>query len=183
MALGQEDKVARRYGKALFEACDPTAFDQTLEQLAMLSSLWTQSEDFRECNLNPRITDSQRSDALESVIGSLGGWKSEPVKRTVHILVSLRKAAVLPRLEEVFAAFVREYRKNLALEITSAQPLGAEEAAQMRERLSAALGGEVTLSTRHDPTLIGGITVRLGDKYLDRSVAGTLSRLAEQLTR
>ncbi len=183
MALGQEEKVARRYAKALFEACDPAQFDVAAQQLSVLSAAWSKSVDFRECNLNPRITHEQRAQVLSAVVGALGGWKSDQVKRLVEILVSLRKASIFPRLREMFDALVREYRRHLAMEVTSAQVLSNEEAESMRTRLSAGLGGEVTLSVKCDPALLGGMTIRLGDRYLDRSVAGTLRRVAEQLAK
>lgn len=183
MALGQEDKVARRYARALFEATPPTEFDSTGDQLSTLSKLWSESADFRECVLNPRVTEQQRGEALEAVVASLGGWRNEPLKRTAHILVALRKAPVFPLLEETFAALVREYRKSLALEIFSAHPLGDQDVSALRDQLSSTLGGAVTLTTHHDPALIGGLTIRMGDRLLDRSVAGTLTRLAEQLSR
>lgn len=183
MAFGQVEKVARRYAKALFDACEPTQFDTVSAQLGQLSSLWAESQDFREVNQNPRITDSQREQVLESVISSLGGWKNEQLHKTINILVSLRKGAAIPDLSRLFTDFVREYRKNLAIEVSSASPVSAEEQTAIREKLGVALGGEVTLTVKHAPELIGGVTLRLGDKYLDRSIAGTLDRIASQIAK
>jgi F0F1-type ATP synthase delta subunit len=76
---------------------------------------------------------------------------------------------------------VNEYRKSLSLEVTVATPVGADAIAAVKERLSRALGGEVQVVVKNDPALIGGLTIRLGDKLLDRSVAGTLQRVASQL--
>jgi F-type H+-transporting ATPase subunit delta len=53
----------------------------------------------------------------------------------------------------------------------------------LKSRLSKALGGEVSLQVKSDPALLGGLTVRLGDRLLDRSVAGSLQRMAIDLTR
>ncbi len=183
MAFGQVEKVARRYAKALFDACEPTQFDTVSAQLGQLSSLWTESADFREVNLNPRITDSQRTQVLDSVVSSLGGWKNEPLKKTIEILVSRRKGAAMPDLSRLFTDFVRDYRKNLAIEVSSATPVSADEQRSIKEKLGAALGGDVTLTVKHAPELIGGVTLRLGDKYLDRSIAGTLDRIASQIAK
>jgi len=49
--------------------------------------------------------------------------------------------------------------------------------------LSKALGGEVTLDVKSDVALLGGLTIRLGDKLLDRSVLGTLQRMAVELAQ
>lgn len=183
MTLGQEEKVARRYAKALFDTCEPTQFDTVNEQLSQLAQLWSSSAEFRNANQNPQVTDAQRADVLAAVVSALGGWKNEALKKTLEILVSMRKAAVVPHLSELFASYVREFRKNLAIEITSATPVSADEQHTIKSKLSAALGGEVTLSLKENPELLGGVTLRLGDRYLDRSIAGTLGRIAGQLAK
>jgi F-type H+-transporting ATPase subunit delta len=183
VALGQEERIARRYAKALFDASEPSQFDAVEAQLSQLVDLWNASADFRESNLNPRVTDSQRAEVVEAVVSSLGGWKTEQLHRTVQILVSLRKTIILPQLSALFAAYVREYRKNLAIEISSATEVSSQDQQAMKEKLSSELGGAVTLTVKHTPELIGGVTLRLGDRYLDRSIAGTLARIAGQISK
>jgi F0F1-type ATP synthase delta subunit len=78
---------------------------------------------------------------------------------------------------------VSEFKKGLRLEITLAQPANEATISDLQKRLSSSLGGEVKMSVKTDPSLIGGLTVRLGDTLLDRSVAGTLQRVAGQLVR
>jgi ATP synthase F1 delta subunit len=120
---------------------------------------------------------------IDAVVAALGGWATEPTKRTAHLLVSLRKAALFPELAHRFSHFVSEYRKSLSLEVTVATAANDNDVQDLRARLSKALGGEVTLAVKSDAALLGGLTVRLGDRLLDRSVAGTLRRMAIDLTR
>jgi F-type H+-transporting ATPase subunit delta len=183
MVAGRQEKVAKRYARALFEVSEPNDFDTVCGQLLTLSSLWNDSADFRQSMLNPRVSDALRLEVVDSLVASLGGWKHEPTKRTVHQLVSLRKAATLPSLAQIYSALVSEYRKSLSLEVTLAQPANDDVVANLKGRLSQALGGEVALTVTSDPSLIGGLTIRLGDKLLDRSVAGTLQRMASQISR
>jgi F-type H+-transporting ATPase subunit delta len=183
MVAGRTEKVAKRYARALFEVSEPKDFDAVSAQLTTLSSLWNDSADFRQSMLNPRVSDALRVQVVDSLITALGGWKHEPTKRTVHQLVTLRKAATLPSLAQVYAALVSEFRKSLSLAVTLAQPANDDVVANLKGRLSQALGGDVALTVTSDPALIGGLTIRLGDKLLDRSVAGTLQRMASQITR
>jgi len=183
MVAGRQEKVAKRYAKALFEVSEPKDFDTVSAQLSTLSTLWNDSAEFRQSMLNPSVSDALRIEVIDSLVAALGGWKHEPTKKTVHQLVSLRKAATLPSLAQTYSAFVSEYRKSLSLEVTLAQPANDDVVAAMKGRLSQALGGEVLLTVKSDPALLGGVTIRLGDKLLDRSVAGTLQRMASQLSR
>jgi len=175
--------VAKRYAKALFSVCSPADFDKTDTQLRTLAKAWTESKDLRESMLNPRVNDQLRLQVIDAVVAALGGWATEPTKRTVHLLVSLRKAALFPELAHRFSHFVSEYRKSLSLEVTVATAAHDNDVQDLRARLSKALGGEVTLAVKSDAALLGGLTVRLGDRLLDRSVAGTLQRMAIDLTR
>jgi F-type H+-transporting ATPase subunit delta len=183
MSSGKEERVAKRYAKALFDVCNPADFDKVQTQLNALSAAWAVSGDLRDSMLNPRIATAARISIVDSVVDSLGGYATEPVKRVVHTLVTLRKAAIVTPLAEIFALFVAEYRKALSLDITVASESQASSVEALKGQLSQALGGEVTLQVKSDPSLLGGLTIRLGDRYLDRSVAGTLQRMALQLVR
>lgn len=183
MSSGRHTLVAKRYAKALFDVCPPADFDKTGAQLKSLGSAWTESSELRQCMLNPQVNDALRVSTIDAIAEVLGGWASEPLKRTAHALVKLRKAAVLPDLSDIFDRFVAEYRKSLSLEVTLATPVTDSVVGDLKARLSQVLGGEVALQVKSDPLLLGGMTVRLGDKLLDRSVAGSLQRIAIGLTR
>lgn len=183
MSSGRHTLVAKRYAKALFSVCAPTDFDKTETQLKTLAAAWAQSKDLRDSMLNPRVNDALRIQTIDAVVASIGGWANEPTKRTIHALVSLRKAAVFPELSEAFSHFVSEYRKSLSLEVTLAGAANDDVVNDLKARLSKALGGEVTLAVKSDASLLGGMTVRLGDRLLDRSVAGALQRMAVELTK
>jgi F-type H+-transporting ATPase subunit delta len=186
MVAGKQERVAKRYARALFEVCAPTQFDATETQLKTIAAAWAASLEFRQSMLNPSIHDAARLDIVESLVTALAAsagqtWANEATKRTVHTLVRLRKAAVLPAVSATFSQLVAEYRKSLTLAVTVAKPVTPEIVNDVKSKLSQSLGGEVTITVKHDPALLGGMTVRLGDRLLDRSVAGTLQRIAAQL--
>ena len=183
MSSGREQRVAKRYAKALFDVCAPADLDRVEAQLKDLARVWETSQDFRESLSNPRVSESGRVSVIVAIAEALGGWAAEPLKKTLTILVTLRKGAVMPALSETFAHFVSEYKKSLLLEVTLAQPVNEGVLAELQKKLSSSLGGEVKMTVKTDPSLIGGLTVRLGDSFLDRSVAGTLQRVAAQVVR
>jgi F-type H+-transporting ATPase subunit delta len=182
MATARHDRVAKRYARALFEVCSPSDFDRVDSQLKQLAAVWGGSLEFRQSMLNPRVNDTLRAQVADGIANSLGGWATEPLKKTVHALVALRKVAILSALSAFFSRLVEEYRKSLSLEVTTAQPANADMVSGLKQQLSTVLGGEVTIAVKNDPSLIGGLTIRLGDTLLDRSVAGTLQRLGSQIS-
>jgi F-type H+-transporting ATPase subunit delta len=183
MSSGREQRIAKRYAKALFDVCAPADLDKVETQLKSLAQAWATSTDFRESMSNPRVAEGSRLVVIAAVAEALGGFATEPLKRTLTTLTSLRKTSVIPSLSEIFSHFVSEYKKSLLLEVTLAQPANEGAIAELQKKLSSSLGGEVKMTVKTDPSLIGGLTVRLGDSFLDRSVAGTLQRVAAQLVR
>jgi F-type H+-transporting ATPase subunit delta len=181
MATAKHDRVAKRYARALFDVCSPQDFDRVDAQLKQLATLWNESADLRQSMLNPRVSDALRAEVVDSVAASVGGWATEPLKKTLHVLAALRKVVILPTLSAIFSRLLEEYRKSLSLEVTMARPANDDVISSLKSQLSTALGGEVSIAVKTDPELLGGLTIRLGDTLLDRSVAGTLQRLASQI--
>lgn len=66
-------------------------------------------------------------------------------------------------------------------EVTSALPLTESEQNAVKRDVLAKVGGEATVAFRVDPSILGGLVVRVGDKVIDGSVAGQLSNLRESL--
>jgi ATP synthase F1 delta subunit len=65
--------------------------------------------------------------------------------------------------------------------VTSAQPLEPADLAAIGARVQATAGGRVEVTAAVDPELIGGLTVRIGDRLIDASVRGRLARLRASL--
>ena len=68
-----------------------------------------------------------------------------------------------------------------AAEITSALPLTAQEQASVKKDILARIGKQASVSFRIDPTILGGLIIRVGDKVLDGSVSGKLEGLRQNL--
>jgi F-type H+-transporting ATPase subunit b len=66
-------------------------------------------------------------------------------------------------------------------EVTSALPLSTEEQEAVKSDVLARLGAQATVAFRVDPTILGGLIVRVGDKVLDGSVAGQLESMRQSL--
>jgi F-type H+-transporting ATPase subunit delta len=69
----------------------------------------------------------------------------------------------------------------LSAEVTTAVPLSAERAAQLRQRLAAATGRVVTMTTKVDAAIIGGVVTRIGSTVYDGSVATQLAKVRDRL--
>jgi F-type H+-transporting ATPase subunit delta len=78
------------------------------------------------------------------------------------------------------AAWTTNARDHAAT-ATSASALTADEVRALTQRLEQETGGRVELDVEVDPTLLGGLVVRIGDRLIDGSVRSRLERLRNQL--
>ena len=66
-------------------------------------------------------------------------------------------------------------------EVTSALPLTSEEQETVKNDILSSLGGSATISFRVDPSILGGLIVKVGDRVFDGSVAGQLHELKQSI--
>jgi F-type H+-transporting ATPase subunit b len=71
--------------------------------------------------------------------------------------------------------------KSSSAEVTSALPLTENEQVNVKQDVLAKIGSQATVTFRVDPSILGGLVIRIGDKVLDNSVAGQLGELRQYL--
>jgi F-type H+-transporting ATPase subunit delta len=105
------------------------------------------------------------------------------VRNFVLLLTRRRRIRLLPRIYEEFGQLANEYRGIVVAEVTSAVPLDDADKAVIIRQLSELTGRRAILRTQVDPSILGGLIVRIGDKLIDGSLRTRLERLRETLTR
>jgi F-type H+-transporting ATPase subunit delta len=127
---------------------------------------------------NPARPLLERLDLVRKV---LDGRVPEGVARLVQVLVERRR---IDRLAAVAAEY-RRLRNERAGVVeafaTAASPLTGDETAALQRKVAQMTGRTVDLRVEVDESLIGGLTVRVGDTLYDASVRGRLERLRERL--
>jgi F-type H+-transporting ATPase subunit delta len=117
------------------------------------------------------------SPSLAPAVGPVGGR----LANLVGLLVERRRVGRLPAIAREYRRLLDRQRGVVTAIVTSATSLTDEQLAAVRTRVETMTGSDVNLHTEVDPSLIGGLTVRIGDRLLDASVRGRLERLRNQL--
>ena len=175
---GQTSTAARRYAEAAFElATRDKALDAYADGLELAAGTLGQGTAL-DVLRNPARPLRQRTDVVDALLAKR---VPEPVLKLVGLLVGRGR---IDRIGEV----AREYRRLLNKErgivealATSAAPLTTDEAAALQRKVARMTGSTVDLRVEVDDSLIGGLTVRVGDTLYDASVRGRLERLRERL--
>jgi F-type H+-transporting ATPase subunit delta len=118
----------------------------------------------------------------EKVVADLLATRvAKPAYALVRLLLERHKLELLGPIAAEYQRLLNQKRGVVSALVTSAKPLTPDEDAAVRARVAQLTGATVDVTTAVDPALIGGLTVRIGDRLIDASVRGRLERLREQL--
>jgi F-type H+-transporting ATPase subunit delta len=118
---------------------------------------------------------------LDLAVAAVGPHVSRPVLNLIVLLLRRGRIELLPRVAQEFARLDDLRNRVIHAAAISAAPMGPDEVRALTARLEQLSGGRVELATDVDPSILGGIVVRLGDRLIDGSVRGRLERLRSKL--
>ena len=101
------------------------------------------------------------------------------VRNFVKTLVQEKNTSLLPRIVSALGASLRGETGPQSADITSAVELGDDAQEQIRRQLAKQYGEDLVFSFDVDPSLMGGLLIRVGDQLIDNSVANRLMALRE----
>jgi F-type H+-transporting ATPase subunit delta len=169
--------AARRYAEAIFGIAER---DRTVEPwLAELEQVAAALGDERELHAlqNPAVPMAAREAALESSLGDI----SRQVRTLVVLLLRRNRLELVGRVVDEYRRLSDRRAGIVRARATSHQPLEPGDVRALTQRLEQMTGGRVELTTDVDPSILGGVIVRLGDQLIDGSVRGRLERLRARL--
>jgi F-type H+-transporting ATPase subunit b len=128
-----------------------------------------------------------REDVLSQLRGQVGALSMAAAQKLIGASLDEKRQHAL--IDEFFSGVesgrvvVLEGQEisGAAAEVTSALPLSAEEKEAVRKDVLSKIGSQATITFRVDPSILGGLVVRVGDKVLDGSVSGQLETMRQSL--
>jgi F-type H+-transporting ATPase subunit delta len=184
--------AALRYARALFdvilkEAQDrgvaPAAATDALTaveaQLTGFHELVTKHVELERVLLNPAVPAPRKRAAVAEVIKRVE--VAAPLGKLLVLLAERDRLALLPEVVAAYHQRLLDHQNIVRAEVTTAAALAPERTKQIESGLARATGRTVVLSTRVDPSLIGGAVTRIGSTVYDGSVTGQLQRMKESL--
>lgn len=175
----REESVARRYAAALFEqARKSDTVPVAGEELRLVAETVAADGRMRATLSQPVVTEERKNQLFEQ---AFGGRVSPATLGFLHLLVEKRRIGLLPQVQAEFARLVLDFRNIAHATAVSAVPLAPDQLQALERSLEARTGKDIELETQVDPSLLGGVLVRIGDTVYDGTVKGKLERLREQL--
>ena len=173
---------ATRYARALLDVLlkESTA-EQGVQDLASVTALLQQFPELQRAFTNPAIPAARKRGLVAELLPRLS--LSAPVGKLLLMLAERDRLVLLPDLVAVFQERVEELQQIVRAEVTTAEPLATERLAALQQRLAGATGRTVKVTTKVDPSLIGGMKAQIGSTVYDGSIATQLEAFRQNLER
>ena len=177
---GIQASLGGRYAIALFElARDGKTIAAVEQSLAKLRDASRESDDLKALIASPVVSRGAAGKAVLAVADELG---LDPITRNfLGVLAQNRRLSQLPAITRGFRQLASRYRGETNAEVTSAHPLSADQVAELKQQLRQRVGREVSVDLDVDPSLLGGLVVRIGSQMIDSSIRTRLTALASAM--
>jgi F-type H+-transporting ATPase subunit delta len=172
-------KVAEPYAEALLAlAEEQNLLDAIATDVEAILSTVGSSRELELLLSSPVMDDRLKKQILASVFSSI-----QPLSQNfIGLLIDRRRIGNLPDICSVFQELVRR-KKNIALaQITTASPLSEAQLETLKQKVMALANAQgVELEITVDPSLIGGVAIKVGSQIIDASIRGQLRRISSRL--
>ena len=173
--------AAVRYARALFDVAlqERAELSKIDDELASFGALLTEYPSLEKVLLNPAVPVQRKRAAVVELTKQAA---LSPIVSKILILLGERdRFVLLPDLIAAFRDRVADHNKVVRADVTTAIVISPDRVESIRKSLAKATGRSVTLTTRLDPTLIGGLVARVGGTVFDASLSTQLNKLKQRL--
>ena len=168
--------LAGRYATALYDHAGELGWlERVIEEMDALGRLIDESAEFRSFLVNPLIDVQESTKAVRAVLAEQGFGTI--VQNFAGVVAQNRRLFFLRTIVRGFADLVDQKRGVMRSEVVSAHPLTEVQSTQLRARLTELGYGRVQIEESVDPSLLGGLVVKLGARLYDTSLKSRLQRL------
>jgi F-type H+-transporting ATPase subunit delta len=168
--------LAGRYATAVFElAQEEKSVDALARDFSALKGMIAESPDLALFVRAPVFSRDEHKTGMDALLRRM---EASPL--TVRFVLTLAEKRRLYALADIIRAFetmLARQRGEVDAEVTSARPLNDAQVLELKRTLKAKLGRDARLETKVDPTLLGGLIVKVGSRMIDSSLRTKLEGL------
>lgn len=168
--------VSGRYATALFElARDEKSIDAVRADLDKFEAMLSESADLTRLVRSPVFSADMQSKALSAVLDKSG--ISGISAKFLKVLVANRRLFAVHDVIRAFRALVAKFKGEATADVTVAEKLTDKNLDALKAALKSVTGKDVALNVKIDPSIIGGLVVKLGSRMIDSSLRTKLNSI------
>lgn len=171
--------VAKMYAEALVGAAQTVGVDSVLEEFeSFLTDVLNRNSDFAELLCS---SVGNREDKLKLISRVVAPYGSEMFTSFLRVLANKGRLDLLPLILREAGLRHEFLQGKQRVQVTSATELSAGQVERIRQDLSQKLPFDPIIVSSVDPSLVGGIVIRVGDTVYDSSVRARMKQLRERM--
>ncbi|MEA3536586.1 F0F1 ATP synthase subunit delta [Rhizobium sp. CC-YZS058] len=168
--------VAERYASSLFDlALESGSVESVQADLDRFQGLINESADLKRLIVSPVFSSDDQFKAISAIVAKAG--LSGLVANFLKVVARNRRLFAVPGIVRAFRDIAARNRGEVAAEVTSAHALNDQQQAELKAALKGVTGKDVTVNVTVDPSILGGLIVKVGSRQIDTSLRTKLSSL------
>ncbi|WP_449538059.1 F0F1 ATP synthase subunit delta [Ferdinandcohnia sp. Marseille-Q9671] len=171
--------VAKRYAVALFQlASEQNALDQFEEEIRTVKQVFVNNGDFQTVLNNPKLSVDKKKAIVEAAFTGF----SQTTLNTLYLLIDRHREEIIADVADEFVALANDKRGIADATVYSVRALSEAEEAGISSVFAKKVGKtSLRIHNVVDPSLIGGVKLRIGNRIYDGTVKGKLERIEREL--
>ncbi len=168
--------VAGRYATALFElALEQKSVDAVKADLDRFAAMVEENPELERLVKSPVFTAADQAKALAAVLSNagIGGLAAN----FLLLVASNRRLFTVGQILKAFRLLVAQHKGEVTAEVTVAEKLDDRHLGALKGALKNVTGKDVDLDVKIDPSIIGGLIVKLGSRMVDTSLKTKLNAI------
>jgi len=168
------------YSRALFElASENNSINDIEIQVSAILGLIDKSKDFKDFIKDPT---NKIEDQLKVINTISNQFKfNELLKKFIGLLVSKRRFFYVEKILNDFLSICSNARDEIQAELSAAKNLNENEINNIKNELSSTFGSNIKLNHKYDPSLIGGLIIKVGSTMIDTSIKNKLQQIEKKM--
>ena len=168
------------YSQALFELASESNLANDIEnQVSSILELIRKSEDIKEFIKDPT---NKIEDQLKIINAISDQFKfNELLKKFLGFTVTKRKFFYIEKILNDFLFICSNSRGEIQAELSAAKNLNESEINKIKDELSSTFGSNIKLNHKYDPSLIGGLIIKVGSTMIDTSLKSKLQKIEKKM--
>lgn len=168
--------VAQRYAGSLFDlALEAESLPEVEKNLGAFEALVNGSADLKRLIQSPVFSSDDQVKAISAILAKakIGGL----VGNFLRVVAQNRRLFSVPAMIQSFRQIAANHRGEVTADVTTAHALTAAQETELKATLKSVAGKDVTINVTVDPSILGGLIVKLGSRQIDTSLRTKLSSL------
>ncbi|MBS1990862.1 MAG: ATP synthase F1 subunit delta [Cyanobacteria bacterium SZAS LIN-3] len=171
--------IASKYAEAVLDlAGNLKSEDRVLDEIKLVSDVIASDREMTIIINHPAIDSAEKKRFLS---GLFEGKISELTANLIGLLADKRRLDLIPFIETGYRELLNKRKNIVSASLVCAERLADTQVANIKAQLAEHLGKTLELEVRVDPSLIGGVVLKMGDQVIDGSLNGQLKALEKQL--